>query len=121
MLGYDRPMTIREHYELAFKRTKYGTVAAGIVVVVALEWRYPNVSKQQFLAIGLVMGVVFGVVLTLLGHFLYRCPRCHADFRKLRIKQMGRWNRDGRFYWQIWDACPQCLVSFDEPWDGANH
>ena len=113
-------MTIREHYQRVFDRIKYGSIAAAIAVVLAFQWKYPHLPKPQWLAFALMMGLVFSLLLATLSHIVYRCPRCHADFRTLRIQQMGRWNRDQRFYWQLWDACPRCQLSFDAPWDGAS-
>lgn len=110
-------MTIREHFQSVLKRTNYVTVLAGIAVIVAFLWRYPNATKQQSWGFFLAVGVVFGVAIGIFTRIVYRCPRCHASFQKLRIKQLGRWPRDMRFFWQLWDACPQCHVSFDDPWN----
>lgn len=99
------------------KLTNYVTVVAGIAMVVAL-WRYPNATKQQSWVFVLVVGAVFGMVIGIFTRVVYRCPQCQGSFQKLRIKQLGRWPRDMCFIWQLWDACPQCHVSFDEPWDG---
>lgn len=112
-------MTIREQYESVLKQTTYGVIAVGSVVFIAFIWRYPHAPRRQSGLLGLLLGVVLAPVLVMLGRVLYRCPRCHADFQKLRVEQLGRWHPDRRMYWQLWDACPQCHVSFDEPWDGA--
>lgn len=113
-------MTIRKHFQLVLKRTNYVTIVAGIAVVVAFEWRYPNATKQQYLAAMLIVGIVFGMTIGIFTRVVYRCPRCHASFQKVRIKQLGRWPHNMRFFWQLWDACPHCHVSFDERWDGSN-
>lgn len=117
VLGRDgNHMTIREHYELVVKYTKYGAIAAVGAVLIAFMWRYPNAPRWQGPVLGLAIGAVLGPAIIILGRVLYRCPRCHADFQKLRVKEFGRGYRDKRMYWQLWDACPQCHVSFDDPW-----
>jgi hypothetical protein len=45
-----------------------------------------------------------------------RCPRCSTDFRKERIAELGRWSTDPRGPAELWDACPRCGVSFNDPW-----
>jgi hypothetical protein len=121
VLEYNQSMTIREYYELSWKRTTYGIFATVIAVEIAYCWCHPDMQKQHAVLLAWVLGGVGAVAHPILFHcFIYRCPRCHADFMKPKSKWMEPSNRDKRFYWQIWDACPHCHVSFDEPWDGAN-
>ena len=44
-----------------------------------------------------------------------RCPRCGTDFRKERLAKVGRWSLDLRMAADLWDACPHCGVSFNDP------
>jgi hypothetical protein len=56
------------------------------------------------------------VAMSILLNLVYRCPRCHAG--KLKREQVG-WNPDRYRILGVGEtpeACPQCHVSFDEPW-----
>jgi rubredoxin len=44
------------------------------------------------------------------------CPRCGTDFRQERFAKLGRWSMDPRGAEELWESCPQCGVSFDEPY-----
>jgi hypothetical protein len=83
---------------------------AGVVLFVTGMSRI----QQQALAIG------GGVALFLIGSLFVRnqlrCPRCGTDFRKERIAKLGRWSGDNRGTSELWDACPRCGVSFNDPW-----
>ena len=112
-------MSIREHMRRFHQRVTRITVIVGVVTVLLFTWRYPHASGTAHYELGAVMGVVIGVVLLFVFRGRFVCPRCGADFLKLRRKERGRFNFDTRMFWQIWDKCPHCGVSFDDPW--ASH
>lgn len=111
-------MTIREHFQRFHKRLTYITVSAVVLAVVLIELRYPHLTRLQNLMVALILGVVTSIVLLLGLKGRFRCPRCGADFQKLRRAQQSRLSLDARMYWDVWDACPNCAVSFDAPYSG---
>ena len=110
--------TIRQHFERVQKNLTRVIVVAGAVLVLGLAFQFPHTSlSRSFLhAIGVVLALAIpGLVFT---GFMYRCPRCGASFRKLRIKQLG-FRADPRMHWELWNECPRCRLSFDDPWARA--
>ena len=93
-----------------------------IMLIVLVAWcvgvtlLVPNLAaaKRNGIAIG------GGLMLFLVGWLLVcnwlLCPRCGTDFKKDRIAKLGRWSLDTRGTTELWDACPHCGVSFNEPY-----
>ena len=107
-------MTIREHFRDMYKRVSRWTTAVAFIAA-AVMWMYPQLNG---FVIGLVIAVpLIGVLFAFRGRF--RCPRCGAELSKLRrqeIRQRGfiEATLDRRLFWDAWNACPKCGVSFDE-------
>jgi ribosomal protein S27AE len=93
----------------------YIVVASVVLAFALIELLYPGLTKLQSAAISFFSGILLGLLLTVFFRGRFKCPRCSADFRKLRLAQFGRFSTDRRIYWELWDACPNCGVSFDEP------
>jgi uncharacterized C2H2 Zn-finger protein len=114
--GPVRVATIKEH----FRRTR--TLSVRIIVPVVALWAvladsYPlHLSKSERNTLVIGGGAVLGVVGSLLTVRRLRCPRCGTNFKKERFAKLGRWSFNTRGTEEIWDACPHCGVSFDEPW-----
>jgi hypothetical protein len=108
-------VTIREHFQRFQRRATHFAVIVSVLMAVFINLQYPDSTPLRDLMAALGMGVVLAVVLLLVFKGRFKCPRCGADFRKLRRAQLGRFNRDTRMYWELWDACPRCRVSFDAP------
>ena len=110
-------VTIREYFEGVYSRT----VRTAIVVVIALaflvRWRYPRLTRLEALIGLLIAGLILAPVLVLWFRRQFVCPRCGASFQRLRKQQFGRFS-SGRWrkFWDLWNACPQCGVRFDDPW-----
>ena len=63
-----------------------------------------------------IAGVVFALIMIPVFNTVYRCPRSGANFLKLRKQQFGWFSGETRMFWQVWDTCPHCGISFDDPW-----
>jgi hypothetical protein len=109
-------MTIREHFELLNKRMKYGGVAIALAIAIPVTFCFPPVTRGQSALLGLALGVPFVAVIYIVGHRIYRCPRCHRSLRRTRTELEARGPAKGGSYWQLWNDCPHCHVSFDEPY-----
>jgi uncharacterized protein with PIN domain len=111
-------MTIGERLKRIEYGLGYGTVAVTLAIFFAWHSRHPDVSKDQAIRQILWIFLPLGVAMSIVLNRVYRCPRCHASFGKLKREQV-RWGPD-RYrllgVGQIQKACPQCHVSFDEPW-----
>ena len=111
-------MTIRERLKRIEYGLGYGAVAVSLAVFFAWYSRHPGLSKDQAIRSMLWMFLPLFVAMSILLNLLYRCPRCHASFGKLKREQV-RWSPD-RYrilgVGETREACPQCHVSFDEPW-----
>lgn len=70
--------------------------------------------RRQALAIGVAVALMYIWLLFMKGSL--NCPRCGTNFRQERIAKFGRWSMDARGTEDIWDSCPHCSVSFDEPY-----
>lgn len=110
-------VTIGEHFQRTrayFTRTIVPVLAAWIAGSTLLFGEGLSKMQQHVLAIG------GGLVLFLIGlPFLIRrlrCPRCGTNFRKERFAKLGRWSMDSRGVTELWDACPHCGISFNDPW-----
>jgi uncharacterized C2H2 Zn-finger protein len=114
--GPVRVVTIAEH----FKRTR--TLSVRIIVPIVALWvvltdSYPlQLPKGERNALAIGGGAVLGVVGSVFMVRRLRCPRCGTNFKQDRLAKLGRWSFDTRGTEEIWDACPHCGVSFDEPW-----
>jgi hypothetical protein len=62
-----------------------------------------------------VLSAVMFLIVWLVIRSRLRCPRCGADFRQERFAKLGRWSFDTRGTGELWDACPRCGVSFNDP------
>lgn len=109
-------MTIREHFQRFHKRVTYFAVIAVVLMTVSIDLLYPDLTRRQHLLVGLGMAVPVFLALLLIFKGRFKCPRCGVDFNKLRRAQMGRFTADTRMYWEVWEACPNCAVSFDAPY-----
>lgn len=109
-------MTIREHFRRFQKRVNNARVAVGLVAAVIFLWREPRGSQLAPYAFGAGFALAWLAVFALFLRKRYVCPRCGADFIQLRREMLGRFNPDRRLYWDLWEKCPHCGVSFDEPW-----
>jgi len=116
-------MTIREHFQRILDRAKYTTTGVVVPLVLIVLWRYPNLTKPQVLGGSALLGIVLAGVLVLVFRRRFLCPRCGTDLSKLHAKKVGRrglfrkaLTGDQRQFWQAWNACPNCGVSFDEEW-----
>jgi ribosomal protein S27AE len=116
-------MTIREHYQRLFKRVKNVTVGVVVVLALAVLWFSPHLTGAQNARAAFLVGITIAgaLLLALRGRFM--CPRCGADLSKLRGQEARRthlgarlFGSDRRQFWDEWDACPKCGVSFDEEW-----
>jgi hypothetical protein len=111
-------MTIRERLKRMEYCIGYGTVVVSVAIFFAWHSRHPDVSKDQAIRWMLWMFLPLGVAMSILLNLVYRCPRCHASFGKLKREQV-RWSPD-RYrilgVGETRESCPQCQVSFDEPW-----
>lgn len=109
-------LTIGGHFKRTnayFVRIMVPVTAAWVVVITLFLTGLSNYQRQ-----GLAIGgaVMLSVVGALLLRNRLRCPRCGSDFRKERIAKLGRWSFDTRGTADLWDACPHCGVSFNDPW-----
>lgn len=109
-------MTIRENFQRFMTRVSYVVVAGAVVIVVLIDLLYPDLTRLQSAAIAFFVGIGIALMLMVFFRGRFKCPRCNADLRKLRREQLGRWNTDRRMYWDLWEACPKCGVSFDAPY-----
>lgn len=105
-------MTIREHFQRAERREHFVTLAFELVLVAFLA-----LTTDRWLIIILIGIAIAGVVHLALSR-TFECPRCHENLRRLRNQNLRgrafiRKGKGGKF-WDEWDACPKCGVSFDE-------
>ena len=93
---------------------QYGAVAVGVAIFFAWQLWYPNEFKAHSVRWLLLLGLAGSAAIIILSNLLYRCPRCHVSFRKLKLEAMRLHGiRTMDLYGE---ACPRCHVSFDEPW-----
>jgi hypothetical protein len=87
----------------------------GVAWCVGITLLAPNLTAAQRNGFAIVGGLVLAFVGWLLVRNRLLCPRCGTDFKKDRIAKLGRWSLDTRGTTELWDACPHCGVSFNEP------
>jgi peptidoglycan/LPS O-acetylase OafA/YrhL len=111
-----RVPTIAEH----FKRTRVLSLRVVVPVVVLwivlIDFIPLQLSKGEQSALAIGGGAVLGLLGSILMAAKLRCPRCGTNFKKERIAELGRRSFDTRGTEDIWNSCPHCGVSFDEPW-----
>lgn len=108
--------TIREHFQRTHRLKRLVLTISALILGVLIRWRYQHVTRLQadvFLAV-LLVPIFVALGLTPIGRC--KCPRCGSDLKQLQAEQVGRMKRDTRKPWELWDACPNCHVSFDEPY-----
>jgi hypothetical protein len=96
-----------------FQRVMVPVLIAWVVGVTLFATDIPKSQRQPLLYGGALLIALIGG-LYIRGKL--RCPQCGTDFRKERIAKLGRWSFDTRMTTDLWDACPRCGVSFDEPY-----
>jgi hypothetical protein len=116
-------MTIREQFQRVYRRIQRWAVGGVIVLACLVTWRYPDLTRLQNLGISVLLGVAILVILALLLRRRFLCPRCGTDLGKLRRQEVrqerrarGWFNVPMRLFWDVWDACPHCKVSLDDPY-----
>jgi uncharacterized C2H2 Zn-finger protein len=89
---------------------------AWIATFVLIGTGFP-LMQGQALGIGgfAVLFAVMSLIVWLVIRSRLRCPRCEADFRAERVAKLGRWSMDTRGMTELWNACPRCGVSFNDP------
>ncbi len=106
-------MTIREH--LRFRHLTavgfgVGLTLVGYIVCFFLEASRPGLDTHPLLTVPLFAALI--IVIATRGGF-DKCPRCNANLSKLSRAQFGA--KDRRPVWQVFDKCPNCGLSFDDP------
>ena len=116
-------MTIREHFQGIFDRIGYIMLGVVIATVAVWTWGYPNFARGKEVAVSLLGGIALAGVSMLVFRRRFLYPRCGVDLAKLRsqeLRQVPLLQRlakiDGRQFWDRWNACPKCGVSFDAEW-----
>jgi uncharacterized C2H2 Zn-finger protein len=109
-------MTPRQLFQR--RRKLFHRIAVPIAVALICAWvfTHPHRPRSQALLENLAFGVVFAIVLIPIANRLFSCPRCGTSFRRYRIEKLGRFSLDMRSAEDLWDACPQCGLSFDQQW-----
>ena len=101
-------MSIREYFQRADRRLKYVTLVFELVLVAFLA-----AITRGWLVI-ILIGIAVAGALSLALRSSYLCPRCGVKLANLRSQELkGRPGKHPRF-WDDWNACPKCGVSFDE-------
>jgi ribosomal protein S27AE len=96
-----------------FQRIMLPALVAWCVGVTLMS---PNLTSAKRNGLAIVGSLVMFVAGWLLVRNHLRCPRCGTDFKKERFVKLGRWSMDTRGVTELWDACPRCGVSFNEPY-----
>lgn len=121
-IGFLRPgaspngPTIREHFQRSHRLKRMVLAACAVILVVMVRWRYQDLTRVQadvFMAV-LLVPIFIAVGSTAIGRV--KCPRCGSDLKELQSEQPDRTKRGLRKPWELWDSCPKCHVSFDEPY-----
>jgi hypothetical protein len=114
-LGRPAP-TIREHMKRTRAYFMRITVPIAIAWCVATTFYKGGLTPLQSQGVTIAGGlVIFGIAALFLRGRL-NCPRCGSNFSKERIAKVGRWSFDTRGAEDLWDSCPHCGLSFDEPY-----
>jgi hypothetical protein len=105
-------MTIREYLRFRHLTAVGFAVAlglAGYIVCFFLEASRPGLNTHPIVTAPLIAVVIVGIA----TRWSLPCPRCKANLYKLRLAQFGA--KDRRPVWWVFDKCPNCGVSFDDP------
>jgi len=113
------PMTIREYYQRVQTWTKYALAGAIMTVTFYIVFRYPKLPMWAYWVVGRGEAAVAMAILLVFMRRTYRGPSCEVNVMQLRVQKLGRRTGDRRMFWQFWDACPNCELSFDEPCTSA--
>lgn len=108
--------TIREHFQRAHRIKRLVLTAFAVVLGVLIRWRYHDLTRIQADIFLLVLLVPILIALGLGPAGRCKCPRCASDLKRLQAEQVGRMRGGSQKPWELWDACPNCHVSFDEPY-----
>ena len=114
----DAPLTIREHFKrtnVLFQRIFTPIMMAWVAGFILFATGMSKVERNAWTYCGLVAMCV--IAFPFLRSRLV-CPRCGTNFKQERFAKLGRWSFDRRTAAEIWDCCPRCGVSFDEPYSG---
>lgn len=109
-------LTIRDHLKRStalYVRIMVPLLTAWVVV---MTFFFTDIPKPQQEAWTIGGAMALSLIGSLFLRSRLRCPRCGTDFHKERIARLGRWSFDTRTTTDLWDACPRCGVSFDEPY-----
>jgi hypothetical protein len=109
-------LTIGEHFNRTNAYFVRIMVPLGTAWVAGVVLFVTGIPKMQQNALAIGGGVALGLIGSLFIRNQLRCPRCGTDFRKERIAKLGRWSWDTRGTEELWNACPRCGVSFNDPW-----
>jgi ribosomal protein S27AE len=111
-----RGVTIRQQFartRTLFIRVTVPAVAAWCVFV---TFYLTQLSRLEGYAAAAGGAIVLMVPAMLFIRKRFRCPRCGTNFKQARTAEVGRISFDTRGAEQMWDKCPNCGVSFDEPY-----
>jgi asparagine N-glycosylation enzyme membrane subunit Stt3 len=107
--------TIRQE----FKRTRQlfirFSVIAAVMLIICVEYFAEPLSGVERYVIDIG---AFLLMLAVVWPFIrkrFHCPSCGTNFKQARLAKVGRWTMDTRGAEDLWDRCPSCGVSFDEP------
>lgn len=94
----------------------YGLAAILIGAALGMRFLHPKLQRPDILIVGLGLAAVAFLAVFFVARRIYRCPRCGVGLNQLRAQTIGGQSRDRRMFWEIWDACPNCQLSFDSRW-----
>lgn len=125
-IGFPRPgvspngPTIREYFQRSHGRKRLVLTACAVILAAIIRWRYQDLTRIQADAFmgALLLPIFIALGLTPIGRV--RCPRCGSDLKQLQSEQLGRMKRGTGKPWELWDSCPKCHVSFDEPYSSRH-
>lgn len=113
--GSNNP-TIREHFQRVAKLVRWAWRAGGAILGILVLWCYPDLTRIHRDLVVFVLLILTFMVFALIPGRAFRCPRCGTDLKRLQARQVGQTRRDTPAFWEQWDACPNCRLSFDEPY-----
>jgi hypothetical protein len=91
-------------------------VAGGVLAVVLFfVYRLPLMTQQYVIVVPALAALVSIAIARFFARG-YVCPRCGAKLLQLFRRDGHRF--DKRLFTDVWDKCPQCALSFDDPWPG---
>jgi len=125
-VGFARPRvspngpTIREYFQRSHGFKRLLLTVCAVILAVIIKWRHQDLTRIQVDALMgvLLLPIFFALGLTPIGRV--RCPRCGCDLKQLQSEQLGRMKRGTGKPWEVWESCPKCHVSFDEPYSSRH-